>query len=357
MGLERELDVTYQIRLTRDTQTWWLSTQGWWGDLSWSWGPRGPMTATWKMDLPASYQHPALRAGTLVDIMLGSTPVWCGQLSQPDRTDGWSLSADGPAVEANDSPCFANGSWDSTTIPDTAIDQGIARGALHWRRPVSISNTAFTAAAAADRLNSVAELLDAWCDENGKQGWGLNAAREVFTYDDQTEPVWMIFPDEEFHTLGLSDEDYASHLFGVYQNIAGDYVKTTAFNTVAADAFGRKEKPVDLTGLGPMDSTRAQGVVDGIMTAGAAQASFTNGLRLQAGQLRSMGGAPVPLHMARTGLRVRVMGARDPLARGLAYTDFTIGETDYTAGDNVIGITPVKYAGDTLGDALTKALG
>jgi hypothetical protein len=349
--------MSYQLRLTRGASVWWLTPMAWWGELEWSWGPRGPMSATWKMDLPASYQHPALRAGTLVDIMLGSTPVWCGALSQPDRADGWSLSADGPAVEANDAPCFANGSWDSTATPDVAIDQGIARGMLHWKRPASISNTPFSAEATDGKLNTVAELLDAWCDENAQAGWMIDASRNVTTYEDAGEPDYMLFPDEDFHTLGLADEDYASHLFGVYQDTTGAYLKVTSFDAAAGEAFGRKEQPVDLTPLGPMAGSRAQDTLDGIMAAGRAKPAYTNGLSLTAGQVRTKGQAPVPLHMLRTGKRIRIHGARNPLATGESFTDITIGETDYAAGETVIGVTPTKFSGDNLGDAIAEALG
>src|SRR5690348_9828641 len=74
---------------------YWLHQIGAYSDLTITdrW-PGGCFEASWTLELPVGYPHPALRRGASVQVLDGGLVVWSGILSEPDRST-WECVATG----------------------------------------------------------------------------------------------------------------------------------------------------------------------------------------------------------------------------------------------------------------------
>lgn len=332
----------------------WLTSIAPWGELEWSHSADGGCgEASWKMDLPKTYAHPSLTRGKIAEIKVGPSNVSKGVLLEPDADDDWTFTMQGLSVLADDYLCF-DAALNTTSTPDVAIDQAIARG-LPWTRPASLSNVPFAAAgdATAD-LNYLSELLDAWADSEGKR-WGVNANGEVYAVADPTVPTWHLTPG--VGRFGLADDDYASDLFVRYLNAGAGYATAAVADAVARANFNRREYRVDATPRGLLDSTTATALGNGLLAKGKARLGYTNGVEASRWQLTTPGGSPSALPFVKAGDLARMFGVQNEQGQPLNYVDFVIGETHYEAGSDTIGLTPVGLVGRTLTDAISDLAG
>lgn len=314
----------------------WLTSLGWWGDLvvTHRW-PYGCWEATWAMNL-RPYERPrGIVRGALVEVLDAGSPLWVGRLTEPDWSAS-SFTAIGLAREGETVACLSSGL--TTSIPNAAIDGGIARGALSWIRAADFSSTPFGEADATDQINYVTDLLDARSEEVGRR-WAVGPDRRVYDAADPVTPSWHVTPGSG--ELGVADEDYVTDVYGRYRTTAGAFATVVASDPVAF--AGRVERLVDLTGLGRISAARAQATVDGILAKFRARTGWTNGVTVTRDQITSPGGVSPALSSVRAGQLVRMQGLSDP--RGLsASTDIVLGETIWDTTEQTIALNPVGMA-------------
>lgn len=329
-----------------------LSTVAGWGDLTYSHAADGGCKeASWQMDLPPTYTNPLLNRGQIVEVKNGEWNAWAGLLTEPDMDDSWTFHAVGLSALGKDYLCF-DGSGNTTSTPDTAVDQAISRG-IPWTRPASLSASGFTTGDSTAAINYVGDLLDAWAPASGKR-WGVNADRQVYAVADPTVPTYFATPGSA--RFGLADDDYASDLYIRYVTSGGGYATATVGDPVARTQFGRREYPVDATSNGLMNATQAQAIGNGLLAKGKARLGYTNGAEFTKYELTTPGGQPACLEMVKGGELVRMFGVLNEQGQPVPYVDWVIGETSYEAGADTIALTPVGLVERNLSDALTLAL-
>lgn len=331
----------------------WLSTIAAWGELQWSHAADGGCKeASWRMDLPKTFTHTSLVRPAQVEIKAGSANVWQGFLSEPDMDDDATFTAQGLSALGKDYLCF-DGSLNTTSTPDTAVDQAISRG-LPWVRRASLSSTAFAAGDQTDSLNYVGDLMGAWSDSVGKR-WGVDADATVYAQADPTTPLWHLAPGSG--RLGLADDDYASDIYVRYLAAGAGYATATAGDSTSRTKFGRREFPVDATDKGLLSGAAASLLGSALLEKGKARQGYTNGVEVTKYQLTYPGGSPAYLPFVKAGDLVRMHGVLSEQATPTPYVDWLIGETSYEAGSETITLTPAGLADRSLSEVMTTALG
>jgi hypothetical protein len=304
------------------------------------------------MALPSSFNHPVLRNGALVEIMIGPKRIWPGIMMEPRyNDDGWSFTAIGLADEAASCLCFDSGD-NTTSIPDVAIDQGIARGMLPWTRPVSLSSVAFAGTAETDGLNYVIDLLNGLATSQG-QRWRIGDDMAVRLYDEPTVPKWHLAPGAT--RIGLADDDYSSDLYLRYKSSAGTYA-TVHVQDLTASLRRRREVGIDATSLGVVSSGKVADIGNGLIAKGAARYAWTDGVTPARAQLTTPGGQPAFLPNVRAGDMVRSHGVINVAGQIRPHYDWIIGRTELVDGSNTIQLAPVQLAARALGDVLALAV-
>lgn len=332
----------------------WLATVGAWGDLKYSHvADGGCEQASWEMSLPHGFTHPAVHPGAVIEIREGSSNVWAGALNdRPNQqSDGTSFSAAGLAADLGTDLCL-DGSGNTTTKPDTAIDRTIADG-RPVTRPASLSNASFAASDDTIAINKIGDLLNAWSDSANVR-WGVDADRVVYKAADPTTPRYYLAA--EGTQLGLAEDDYWSDLYGRYQSGPNSYATVHASDSLASAQY-RKEQDVDLTSYGIITSFKAQSIVDGLIAKGKARFALTEPLTVSSSQLTTPGGTPVYLPFVKGQEMVRAFGVVNEQGIPLPYYDFIIGRTEHVDGSGQITLSPVNLADRRLGDVLATAVG
>lgn len=312
---------------------------------------RFPSGGCWEMswDIPVRRQtrQVALLARKTVEAFVGATPVWSGFMTEPNWDTG-EMVAQGWVRQGEEAICF-DGTGKTTSIPDTAIDQAVVRGALTWVRRSSISTAAFSTGTVTDRFNYITALMDAYHTAN-TLGWGINARREIFSYSlNAATPSLAVYPDSG--ALGTSDAALAGKMYGRYLNAATSRLETTSVGT------GTPEVGVDLTAkLGPTTAAAVQTVLNGMIAKLGARGGWTNGLSLTEEQITTMGGAGASLALVTAGQTMRLHGLRD--LRGLgAYTDIVLSETQWNVAEQTVEVTPLGYQPRDLGSIVEEGGG
>lgn len=333
-----------------------LSTIGKPGSLRWSHSVTGgPEQASWEMDLPQTYSHPALRLGAKVEILSGPGVIWGGVLDEPDRTGtGFSFSAAGYAAEAREYLCF-DGSLNTTSVPDTAIDQAISRGLSKYgiTRPTSISNVAFAATTQTDQINTLGDLLDEYAASDGGKRWGITPDGQFYKAADPTTPTLHLRAGAA--KVGFAGDDYASNVYLRYKSAISTFATASAEDAFAA-SVQRRERAVDGTSLGIVTSGKALSLANGELTQGRARYAFTEPVTAASFQLTTTGGQPVSVEWlaagGANGLMVRQFGVTNEQGMPINYLDWVVGRTEVEDGKGTIILSPVNLAPRTLGDVL-----
>lgn len=333
---------------------YWLASIARAGELAYSHGADGGcLEASWKMDLPLTSSHPALRRGKTVDIKAGAETLWSGILSEPDADDDWSFTARGfSSLGRVDYLCLDSGG-NTTSTPDTAIDQAITDG-IGWTRPASLSSTAFASGGATSELNYVGELLDAWATSVSKR-WGVNVDRQVYAATDPTTPTYHLTPGAG--RFGLADDNYASDLYLRYLKSGAGYSTAHVWDDDACTRWGRRAYPVDLTSRGLLTQAQAEAIGNGLLAKGQAKMGYTNGLEVTKYQLTTPGGIPACLALVKGQQLVRQFGLLNDQGQPTNYVDWVIGETHYEAGSETIGLTPVGLVPTNFADIIAETEG
>lgn len=324
-----------------------------WGSLHTKTYLNGDDEATWSIiNFPnkAYAKHPALVFGSSVDIRLGTTPIWAGALVDPDWDDG-TLTAVGAAREGADAICFTS-ALQTTTKPNTAIDQAIARGAVGWTRRDEFGSTAIgNADDATQGTTYVTDLLDAWAEENDS-GWAVTPRRELIITGApvESDPQWYITPGSG--VLGVASDDRIDRIFVRYISSASGNPLATAY-WPAATPQGGKERGVYIGSRGPISAARAQNIAKGIWGKLGGRSGWTNGITVDRSQVSTPGGIPAALEFIRAGHTMRLLGVPDP--RGLGHQlDVVIGDTDLDHDAGTIQLNPTGLARRSLEDVLIQ---
>jgi hypothetical protein len=330
----------------------WLTTVGAWADLTWSTvADGGSGQASWNMQLSRDFAHPSLMRGKLVEIKTGSRNLFKGTLAEPDiGDDGWSFHADGLSELGSGYLCLTSGGL-TTSVPNTVIDQAIARG-LPWSRPTSISAAAFAQGDTTAELNYVSELLDAYA-QSISQRWGVDEFGALFMRADPTTPSWHMTPGSG--NFGLADDDYASHVYLRYYDTTFALSTATASDVKAAALYGRREYPVDGTSYGPLSAAQATALAQGLLDKGKARLGWTNTVNPSRWQLTTPGGLATYLPLVKAGQMVRLHGVLDEQRQQLPYVDFVIGEATYDVEQRSMTLAPIGMVARSLSDVLAVA--
>jgi hypothetical protein len=302
-------------------------------EITYEWpaaGIGGPASAQFSVLLKPTERPGWITKGAIADIKIGpGLPHLAGSLVEPDWSNG-TIAIDGAANEGATTACLTSGGATSST-PDTVIDAAIARGALTWSRPASISTTALTDGDETAKLNSVSEMLAAYAVASGSRLY-VDPSRQLLKGSDPTQPEFFIIPGAG--ELSWTTDTQATRIVGRWVNSSG-----TPANTIVGS--GAVERIVDLNAKGPLDSTRATAILTSIL-AKSSSGGWSNGLTLSAGQfLGSPSLAEIGARVGR-GLMVRLNGQRDPRPDRppVGYIDFIVERAEWHVADGTITLTP-----------------
>lgn len=325
--------------------------------LQWSHGEHGCLSASWRMGLKPNTYPRALTANASVEIWDGPIRVWAGYLSEPVPGSPWELHAKGwyaafgnlLALDSTPAP---------TAIPDTAVDEAIARASL----PVTVGSvlqaTSITSADETVALNYVLPLLDTYAEQNGMR-WMVDADRVLTLYSDPTVAHFIL--DSPDPLRGTADDDYVTHVFPRFVSSldvdgAPDGWGLGEVSTASTPA-GIRERGMDVTDRGLMTEPDAEGYAQGQLDLNGARMGYTNALTVAFGDLLRPGGTPARFAHVRNGQLVQSFNAADASGQvqlGMI-ANFVSGETTYVDGERTILIKPVGLASRTFVDTL-KAL-
>ena len=321
------------------------------GPVTVEYGLHGSEAASWQMD--PEFRHPLLRANVLTRIWDGGINVWSGSLNEPG-SDG-TYVAKGLWRQAEKTPTL-NGSGDITTWPNDSIAQAFARGDIWWSGTVVGTDAGW--APATTQEMSLAELLDGRTAEDGTR-WSVSPTGIVSASVDATVPKWHVPYAVAGRGLTPAEDEFATHLVGRYLDSATSIYKTvTVGSAEAASYFGRKPVLVDLSKLGPTNSTKATAVLNGMFLRAGARIGWAEGLELGHGQITTVTGTPAVLAQVQAGQMIRLAGVVDQSRanRLPSYTDILIAHSSYTDGAGVIRLTPFGYASRSLGGVFEDVL-
>lgn len=301
-----------------------------------------------------------LRRGAIFELFDESVRVFSGFTREPEVGETLTIHASGWHHEAKHALAM-DAAMETTSSAHVAVTQAIARGALRWKyRDQLYLLDAYTSDGATTGMNYVNQLLDAVAQREGKR-WGVDHNQEFYWESDPTRPTLMLTPGSG--VMGVTDDEYASHLYGrrvSAVNMAGEpsaWKTEVAGSAAAAEWLGRREFAVDLTPAGFMSDLDAAADLRGRLALGKARGGYTNGLEVPVYRIANMGGtrAHLPFIAARTMARLHgVLNESGNLQFG-AMHDFVIGRVSYTAGSQVIQIDPVGLAARNFGDVTAAA--
>lgn len=346
---------------------------GSWADLQfktrWGDGASGMYEASWTMPLPAQFEDPILRRGSIIEAMSGPWRIGSPLiLSEPTRGTGvdnpWSFVATGIGreVEGENSFYALDGSGNTTAIPSTAVDQAITRG---WRiggRAASVPTTAIGGASSTDELMSVGSLLNA-ADESLGQRHYVGQDNLLAFAADPTSPTYQLSPGAA--ALGTADDGYAVVVMVRYLDSADSTYKTVSVQDASAAAteglFGRREYAQNIIDRGPMSTAAATAFANGILSLYKGRLAWLNRITVTSNEIRTMGGAPADLVKVAedvgSGCMVRLHGVWSDLLtyNGQTWIDVVLGEANYVDGARTIDLSPAGLAPRDLAAILEAA--
>lgn len=307
--------------------------------------PHGSDEATWRMRPTVSHQV-LDRGGSLVEVFNGGIRTWRGHLAEPAAQG--QFSANGSWYEAK-GVLALDGSGNATNIPDTAVDAAIARGAITWTRPASLSAVSWGTPGEPMKL---AELLDQAMAGLGQRCW-VDANGAVRGSIDPLGIAFAVPRAAVGRGLTLAEDDYYSHLVGTYLAAGPVYATVTVGDALAATRWGRKEARVDLTGMGIITAGTATTQLTNRLALSGARMGYAESLVVGRGEITTPGGTPAALDAVQAGQLIRLQGVSDrsrPADRPV--TDIVLGKSVYTDGAPTTTLTPVGKAARNLTEVI-----
>ncbi len=313
-------------------------------------GISGPSEARWTVLLGGRERPSILTEGRAVQVRSGGWPIVSGTLTQVDYETGQCIAA-GASTEGASALAFA-ASGQVTTIPDTAITQAAARGAISWKLPASLSTTAVNAEQT--DLLYVKDLISQWqqVDDSLIRVGADRAIRKVAA---PTTPHYWI-PSGVVELSWSANDDQPNRLFAHYQDGAGQH-----YTHVDAPGNHRMivEQGVELTERGSMTEAEAQQILRSIL-AELGDGSWVGNIELAVGELVTFGGQPADpaavFDQAGKGLVVRLYGQDDPRPSrpAVGYVDVAIQTDAWAVTTDNITLTPRGSEANTFEDVLAE---
>lgn len=286
------------------------------------------------LDIDPNARPAGIEADAITELHAGAL-IFSGDLTQPDWAAG-TFTAQGCYRQLEGAVALGP-DGQTTTTPNDAVDQAIARGASNLRRITDLGSTPLKAGDETDNLNSVAGVLDEWCDTNGHR-WPIWSDRIVRYAYDPTEPDWWILPG----VVGLNwvSERSVGRMIGRWQDSVGNLSNVIV-------GTGRPEVAIDLTNRGPLaDAATASAILEGYL-AKTTTLQVAGSLMVTSTQITSPGGVHPHLSLIRGGQMARVLDLPDPRT-GLPWTDFVIGRAVWNVSQQTISLTPVDAPAEDL---------
>lgn len=346
----------------------WLHSLGYGhiGDLEYSTvygvGGGGLLTASFSLGLPRGFTHPALRQGQVVTLSMGGWPIGSGILAEPDR-DEWRFTVDGlkrlaekmVAVDGSGNP-----STDLSVIIPAACDTVTRSPGLPWNYvtselPVGAVSTTSEAAA---NLNFIQQVLDKYCELNGKR-WVIDRHGYLRFVTDPTTPTLALTPGVP--SIATADDDYVMRVYTrrVSALTSGEpsaWAANKAEDTAAGARWGVAESIEDITDLGLLTNTQGNTIAASILAAGRARPAYTEAVAPAPDQIATPGGSAAPHWLVPAGSMVRHHGWLDSdgdLAFGKT-VDWVIGSKTWRQSDRSLTIAPIGLAARTTAQVAAK---
>ena len=351
-----------------------IGPTGTFSDLAWTTrygdGPCGVFEASWSMSLPADFDHPLLRRGTLVEIMDGGWRIGSPLiLAEPARGTGygnpWSLTATGLGSEATGGNSFyaIDGAGNISVTPSVAIDRAIADGLPWGGRDASIPTTPF--GIVPDDFQTVGALLDT-VSTSLSQRWGVGQDNLVRFLTDPTTPTYHVVPGVA--SLGVADDNYATRVLFRYINSTTHLAATAVAPASASPTelrYGRREYATTAPEeMGELSGAQGQAYANGVLANSKGRLGWTNGLTgLTSNDILTSGGVPADLSVLSeqvgSGVMVRLHGLFDDLVEttGATWLDLIIGEAKYPDGSQTIDLNPLGLAARDLASVVEAVTG
>lgn len=328
------------------------------GDLQWSTGwPYGCLEASWSMQVKPNIYPRALKANASVEIWDGPVRVWSGFLSEPEPGTPWTLHAKGWYTALSVLLALNAAETATTSIPQDALENAIARADLPIIIGTPILATAFSSADETQQANYVLPLLDAYATSIG-QRWAIDADY-IFTM--AADPTTSRYGLESTEALrGAADDDYVTDVYPRYVtsvDVDGNPDGWGLGHVASASSpAGRRERVMDLNDLGLLTSglTTANDYAQGQLDLNGGRLGYTAGLEVHYGELVRNGGSPARLGLVKAGesfTAYTVADASGAVQLGLTQ-DVVIGRTDYADGAKTLAIQPVGLAPRTFVETL-----
>lgn len=324
----------------------WLHHIGYVGDLSYktTW-PGGFLTVSWRMSLPVGYVHPALRAGSTVELFENGLSLGSARMAEPNREE-WAFVADGMQLALQH--CLA---LDALNEPSTNLTEAInAAAARGWPVGVGVGVPNVELSTLSEdkaQGNSLVQLLNAYCETTGER-WTIDSASTISIAADPAEGDvdWVLTPGVP--AMATADDDYTTLVVVRYvDTVTGTepsgWAPALAGSTTSTTP---REKYEDITSLGLLTGAAASANAQAILDVNGARTGFSQGVEVLTYQITTLGGTPAHLPLVRAGQRVRhhgILSADGSLGTPSA-REWVIGGTDYEAGSRTITLTPVGLA-------------
>jgi len=295
-------------------------------------GVGGPVTADFTLLLAPNQRPGWLVKDAPAEVRFGpGLPMLAGTLSEPDWTDG-SITINAASTEGDSTVCMAADESTTSSTPDVVLDAAKARGALTWTRPASISTTPLMDGDQPADLNSVSDMLGAYCDANTNTRVYVDAYRQILKTTDPVTPELFILPGAG--ELAWTSEAQATRVVGRWADKNGG-LHTTMVGS------GAIEQLVDLTVKGPLTAASATVLLNSVL-ARATSGGWANGLTLAAEQFVGAPHLAAVADMVGKGVMVRILGQRDPRPNRIpvGYVDVIVERSEWHVADSQIILTP-----------------
>ena len=302
---------------------------------------KGDLAASWQMQLDPKTDHTALKPGRGIRLPFGANKGWAGTLGNPRRGDVWEFNAQGSAWLANNRIAVGasgGGSGSNGLDLDDVVDAAITRG-LPWTRPSSLP--ALTDGSQQDGTSRLSDALDTVCDAKGKL-WNVSRDGEITAATRPTSATYLLLANDT--AGGRTVLGFVTDVWVTYWDQSTWMVKTILRESVSKP-FGVFEDVLDITDLGPITQTQAEGHGDNWLAKRAPRLRFTQAFTVTYGQLLTIGGTAVDLATVQAaGSAVRVLLTDPDSAAGelaLGSVVVPVGETDYDVDADVLTVTPL----------------
>lgn len=297
-------------------------------------GIGGPASAEFEIQLAPANRPSWLVKDALADVRLGGWFLLSGKVDEVDWSDDNSgkITIAGAAREGESTACLTTGGLTSST-PDTFIDGAIARGALTWSRPASISTTALSSGDQTSMVNSVVSVLAAYAEESGARLYVDAYRRLLKAASDPTTPMFYLQPGAG--ELSWTSETQATRIFGGYHTSAGA-------PQVASVGSGAVEQMVNLDPKGPLDLTRATNILNSLL-AKATSGGWTGGLTVSSEQIVGRPHLATVADAVGEGCMFRLLGQREPRPGRIQvdYVDFVAERSEWDVNAGTLTLTPM----------------